>query len=205
MKSENQSDLSRLPQEASEWRVSLTELSEACRVLAQHLDLQDESNRRVQWDLPPRLIRYYTTLGLLDREREKRGKYKLYSARHLFQILAVKKLQSEGLSLAEIQGRLLGSSDEEMVEYLKVPKGWLELVREHQLQPPPPPAPPTPDRSSDFWMQPAPLPDPSTPATNTEVFHRVRLANGLEICIPAEVWEQTDPQDWMNWLAQAPE
>ena len=60
-----------------------------------------------------RTVRYYTTLGLLDRPaivaRQAR-----YARRHLLQLLAIKALQAEALPLAEIQSRLFGRSDAEL-------------------------------------------------------------------------------------------
>lgn len=58
-----------------------------------------------------RSIRYYTTIGLLDRPALK-GRTALYGARHLAQIVAIKRLQSAGRSLEEIQ-ELLPSLDDE--------------------------------------------------------------------------------------------
>ncbi len=63
-------------------------------------------------DVPDlRTIRYYTTLGVLDRAAAMRGRTALYGGRHLFQLVAIKRLQARGLSLAEIQQRLVGLSD----------------------------------------------------------------------------------------------
>jgi DNA-binding transcriptional MerR regulator len=50
-----------------------------------------------------RTIRYYATLGLLDRPAAMRGRTALYDQRHLAQVVAIKRLQSIGRSLAEIQ------------------------------------------------------------------------------------------------------
>jgi DNA-binding transcriptional MerR regulator len=63
-------------------------------------------------DIPDlRTIRYYTTLGLLDRPAEMRGRTALYGRRHLVQLVAIKQLQSRGLSLPQIQQRLAGATD----------------------------------------------------------------------------------------------
>jgi hypothetical protein len=63
-------------------------------------------------DVPDsRTIRYYTTLGLLDRPAVMRGRTALYGSRHLLQVVAIKRLQTEGLSLAAVQERLLGLSN----------------------------------------------------------------------------------------------
>ncbi|MFN0251818.1 MAG: MerR family transcriptional regulator [Kofleriaceae bacterium] len=50
-----------------------------------------------------RTIRYYATLGLLDRPVAMRGRTALYNARHLAQVVAIKRLQLMGRSLSEIQ------------------------------------------------------------------------------------------------------
>ena len=61
-----------------------------------------------------RTIRYYTTLGLIDRPAEMRGRTALYGRRHLLQFVAIKKLQARGRSLAEIQQALAGQTDKEL-------------------------------------------------------------------------------------------
>jgi len=50
-----------------------------------------------------RTVRYYVTLGLLDRPSAMRGRTALYGARHVAQVIAIKRLQTMGRSLAEIQ------------------------------------------------------------------------------------------------------
>ena len=66
-------------------------------------------------DVPDRrTIRYYTTLGLVDRPAEMRGRTALYGRRHLLQIVAIKKLQALGCSLVEVQERLAGRTDTEL-------------------------------------------------------------------------------------------
>src|SRR5262245_51674711 len=51
-----------------------------------------------------RTIRYYATIGLLDRPSAMRGRTALYGRKHVAQIIAIKRLQTMGRSLAEIQG-----------------------------------------------------------------------------------------------------
>jgi len=51
-----------------------------------------------------RTVRYYTALGLLDRPSAMRGRTAIYGKRHLAQVIAIKRLQSAGHSLADIQG-----------------------------------------------------------------------------------------------------
>ncbi|HZR10471.1 MAG TPA: MerR family transcriptional regulator [Myxococcales bacterium] len=60
-----------------------------------------------------RTVRYYTTLGLIDRPRIE-GRQAQYGDRHLLQLLAIKALQALELPLAQIQQRLYGRSDAEL-------------------------------------------------------------------------------------------
>ncbi len=74
-----------------------------------------------------RSIRYYTTLGLLDRPVEIRGRTALYGPRHLMQIVAIKRLQARGHSLAEVQAMLAGASHRKLVRIADVPRAvWAE-------------------------------------------------------------------------------
>ncbi|WP_084463693.1 helix-turn-helix domain-containing protein [Microtetraspora fusca] len=69
-------------------------------------------NGRVR-DVPnARLIRWYATIGLLDPPLARRGRVALYGRRHLLQLVAIKRRQAEGLSIAEIQTELAGATDE---------------------------------------------------------------------------------------------
>ncbi len=68
-------------------------------------------NGRVR-DVPDRrTIRYYTTLGLIDRPAEMRGRTAIYGRRHLLQLVAIKKLQARGQTLLEVQRVLAGITD----------------------------------------------------------------------------------------------
>lgn len=91
---------------------------------------EGQRNGRVR-ELPNgRTIRWYTTIGLVDRPLATRGRVALYGPRHALQLAAIKQLQARGLSLAQIQERLLGISDEELadlartrIDVIPVPKG----------------------------------------------------------------------------------
>ncbi len=60
-----------------------------------------------------RTIRYYGSLGLVDRPAVV-GRQARYGRRHVLQLLAIKALQGEGLPLGEVQARLYGRSDAEL-------------------------------------------------------------------------------------------
>ncbi|GIF15641.1 helix-turn-helix domain-containing protein [Actinoplanes teichomyceticus] len=121
-------------------------------------------NGRVR-DLPDRRsIRWYSTIGLVDRPLGMRGRNALYGPRHLLQLVAIKRLQAAGRTLAEIQAELAGTSEEALSEVARVPSVLLNS------EPPPPPpadrppfwkAAPATSGSTDLtadWSFPAPAP-----------------------------------------------
>jgi DNA-binding transcriptional MerR regulator len=66
-------------------------------------------------DLPDaRTVRWYQTLGMVDRPAAFRGRAALYGRRHLLQLSAIKKLQASGFPLADIQRGLAGKNDAEL-------------------------------------------------------------------------------------------
>ncbi|MBN6057047.1 MerR family transcriptional regulator [Nonomuraea sp. RK-328] len=68
-------------------------------------------NGRVREVPGERLIRWYTTIGLVDPPLSRRGRIARYGRRHLLQLVAVKRLQAAGLSIADIQVALAGATD----------------------------------------------------------------------------------------------
>jgi DNA-binding transcriptional MerR regulator len=93
---------------------SLEELSGEVAAALSRLGLLGAApDARVSAAPDARTVRYYTTLGLLDRPSIV-GRQARYGQRHLWQLLAIKGLQVRGLPLAEIQERLYGRSDAEL-------------------------------------------------------------------------------------------
>lgn len=115
------------------------------------------ANGRVT-DVPnPRTLRFYVTLGLLDRPAEMRGRTAFYGARHLQQVVATKRLQAEGLSLEEVQARLAGMAPRALAQLARVPERLLSgaAVQED--------APPARSRRDEaFWARP-PAEEPAEP------------------------------------------
>jgi DNA-binding transcriptional MerR regulator len=203
--------------------VRLEQLALLCQKLAEHLGLVDSSNQRVQWVLQPRLIRYYTTLGLLDRPAEMRGRTAFYSRRHLLQVLTIKRLQQIGKSLDEVQQQLLGCTTDSMLSTLGLGPDWEAVVNRLQLELESPGAtglsPPVdeqlPTRRDRFWDAPVPEPPEGTQQCQTveskispePQFHslvRVQLANGTEIHLPLSLYEQVGPERLSAWLQSFP-
>ncbi|WP_243723277.1 MerR family transcriptional regulator [Actinomadura sp. 7K507] len=73
-------------------------------------------------DLPnERLIRWYTTIGLVDPPLGRRGRTALYGPRHLLQLVAVKRRQATGRSIAEIQLELAAATDATLEQVAALP------------------------------------------------------------------------------------
>lgn len=136
-------------------------------------------------DVPDaRVIRYYTTLGLLDRPAELRGRTAYYSARHLAQLVAIKRLQARGQSLAEVQAVLAGIDDTE-----------LSRIARDDLKPATAGAPshgasvtqPS-RRAAPFWKQaPVPLAEGTrAPAAALEPLLALKLDEGVTLLLSAK-------------------
>lgn len=77
-------------------------------------------NGRVR-DVPDRrAIRWYTTTGLVDRPLGTQGRVALYGPRHLLQLVALKRRQAAGRTLAEIQAELSGAPDDVLATVAQV-------------------------------------------------------------------------------------
>jgi DNA-binding transcriptional MerR regulator len=99
--------------------MSLCTIEQLAQAVGTALDLSGcngQASGRVRVTPDQRTIRYYTTLGLLDRPAEFRGRTALYGPRHLLQLVAIKRLQSAGQSLAQVQAALLSASDARLQE-----------------------------------------------------------------------------------------
>ena len=119
-------------------------------------DYAGPPNNRVR-DVPDRrTIRYYTTIGLLDRPAEMRGRTALYGRRHLAQIVAIKRLQARGLSLAEVQHRLLGITDAALHRLANLPNLEDLASAESSTQGP------ADRRTNPFWSTAPAAPAPET-------------------------------------------
>lgn len=129
-----------------QWTLSELVSEVAARIAA----LPAPSNGQVRAVPDERTIRYYGTIGLLDRPLAMRGRTALYGRRHLAQVVAIKRLQTMGRSLAEIQA-LWPTLDE------------LTLARMSGIQLPPAARPPG---RREFWKAepaaaPVPVPGPA--------------------------------------------
>jgi DNA-binding transcriptional MerR regulator len=171
------------------------------------VDYAGAGNGRVR-DVPDgRTIRWYTTIGLVDRPAAMRGRVALYDRRHLTQLVAIKRLQADGHSLASIQRELVGATPETVQRIARLPV--------HPQPVHPQPAHPQPVQATQvrsraaapgnrprFWTAvPAgvetqaaaaePEPEPEPPwapepgAPGTGLVPAVRLAPGTTLLLPA--------------------
>lgn len=155
-------------------------------------------NGRVTEVPDARVIRWYATIGLMDRPSGMRGRTALYGPRHLLQLVAVKRLQAQGHPLADIQAQLAGATD-----------AVLRRIAGPTSQPAPGDA--TGDATSDapgdatggaavdraarFWAQPSsrvpPRPQssprflPQPPSSPPPVLAGVALGGGAVLLLPA--------------------
>jgi DNA-binding transcriptional MerR regulator len=121
-----------------------------------------------------RTIRYYGTIGLLDRPLAMRGRTALYGRKHLAQVVAIKRLQTAGRSLAEIQA-LWPTLD----DYQLARMAGIELTTKGRAA------------RNEFWKQapapvmvpprPAPRPAPAALAAPLEL--RLELAPGCHLTV----------------------
>jgi DNA-binding transcriptional MerR regulator len=163
--------------------------------LALSVDYDGPDNGRVREIPDRRTIRYYTTLGLIDRPAEMRGRTAFYGRRHLSQIVAIKRLQARGLSLAQVQEQLVGQPDRALNRIARLPD--LEALAPTVV---PPESAPTP-RAGPFWAEaPAAVPDQgaepdetATEATAGVALQGVPLAEGAILLL--ELPRPLDPQD----------
>lgn len=151
-----------------------------------------------------RTIRYYTTLGLVDRPVGFRGRTALYTWAHLEQLVAIKRLQQKGLSLSEVQEELVGRPAQEIEALAAVPESyklrWLGLFADT-----------TPQEASakkratrSFWKQAPVAPSVPVPAEEesragpvlqeADVFVGVQLAPGIKLLLE-ETLRTLEPDD----------
>jgi|SoiMethySBSTD1v2_1073268.scaffolds.fasta_scaffold03949_3 MerR-like DNA binding protein len=154
-------------------------------------DYPGAPNGRVREVPDRRAIRWYTTIGLLDRPAGMRGRTALYGPRHLAQLVAIKHRQAQGRSLAEIQAELVGADDAslEHIAGLEGAEASAPLSSDTEAS-----APPSPARGS-FWAQPIAAPPPAAVRVHDDepgaVLTGVPLDGGAVLLLPAA----PDPDD----------
>ena len=134
-----------------------------------------------------RTIRYYTTLGLIGRPAAIRGRTAFYGPRHLEQIVAIKRLQAAGKTLAEIQQEMAGITDRALAALSRVPPEALtdRLPVDDPAEPAAPAAAPAAPRR-EFWKE-----RPADTAAPVQL--GVTVAPGVTVLFPGS--RAPDPED----------
>ena len=153
-------------------------------LLSQFLPSQG-SGGRGQEPVNPRLVRYYTTQGWLDRPL-KQGREARYTYRHLLQLLVLRRLLAEGYSASSIGG-LIGGQGEGVLEdilqggaHLRVEAANPALAFLTQIR----------DRAVSPNLEDSPAaPIPPSPATWT----RLPLMEGLELHLRSDFRPPSTP------------
>ena len=206
--------LQQIAQAQPEWDLEAL-VETANNLLPQFLpDLADPQGRSPE-TVNPRLVRYYTTQGVIDRPL-RQGREARYTYRHLLQLLVVRRLLPEGYSTAAIQPiaakangdleALLQGGVQLTVEAANPALAFLQSVQSRSApaarskvrsQSPSAPAaramaPPPAASPAPTGMAPPPLP----PAQ----WRRVTVLPGLEVQVRADFVPPSTPQELENLL-----
>jgi DNA-binding transcriptional MerR regulator len=107
-------------------------VAQAARMLGLVAPVQD---RGTVTEVPDdRTVRYYLNKGLISPAEEKRGTSSVFGYRHLLQLLAVKKLQSENLPIRKIRDLVPGREERDLERLLGLeggsgPDGYSDAAR----------------------------------------------------------------------------
>lgn len=167
--------------------------------LPQFLPLAEKS--RIQDEVNPRLVRYYTTQGLLDKPL-RAGREARYTYRHLLQLLVVRRLLMEGYSSPAIEKLVISKANSDLeallqggvqlsVEAANPALAFLQQVQQRSAVPPAPMAlsasPPVPE---------AALASEPSPARWT----RLEILPGLELHLREDFVYPNSVQEQQNLL-----
>lgn len=190
------------------WQGRLEDLVELANALLERLLPDAAPGTRTPGLLNPRLVRHYTTAGLLD-EPGRQGREALYTRRHLLQLLALRRLMANGYGSAAVHDLLRGRTDAELeavatgeprvtprsgnpaLDYLDGLRGKHGLVGAAaglvgdtvaRMVPPPAALPPAAPAPRPALPPPAAAPDAEpTPDPVPERWTRVTVEPGLEV------------------------
>ncbi|MGD1804542.1 MerR family transcriptional regulator [Dapis sp. BLCC M126] len=187
--------LERLAKNDPRW--SLDEFVEVVnQLLPQFLPFQ-KSHTRVREEITPRLVRHYTTQGMLD-EPLKEGRYATYIYRHLLQMLVVRRLLAEGYGASAINDLAISKSNAELESLLQggiqltittanPALDFLQQIQERSSVPKPPLSAPSP----------SPVAKSQVKSSN---WTRIEIIPGLEIHLREDFVYPKTPQEQKNLI-----
>ena len=123
--------------------------------------------------LDGRTVRYYTTNGLLPRPFIGSDRRARYGRDHLVRLLAVRRLQAGGVTLADVHRHLAGVDADTVERLAQLPGAAPEAVATPVVRP--------------FWATPPAAPLPTTPSAGTVVVLApgLRLVSDTPLDVPA--------------------
>lgn len=155
------------------------------------------SGSRGQEPVNPRLVRHYTTQGLLDKPL-KQGREARYIYRHLLQLLVLRRLLADSYSVGSIADLISGQANEALESILKggvqltveaanPALAFLSQVRDRTQPSRPSPVAQVRDMSpSSATPPPAPAPSVHPVASAPESWTRLSILDGLELHVRAD-------------------
>jgi DNA-binding transcriptional MerR regulator len=163
---------------------------------------------RVQEEINPRLVRHYTTQGLLDRPL-KQGREARYTYRHLLQILVLRRLLTEGYSSSAIEQLTQIKSNSELeallqggvqltVQSANPALAFLQQIQKRQSSPMRAPALPEPMPAPGYPPSAPVLPAP--PSVPPLHWTRLEILPGLEIHVREDFINPSSAQEQQNLL-----
>lgn len=207
------STLQQIAQQDPQW--SLEEMVSCANDLLPQFLPHQPATMRVQEEVNPRLVRHYTTQGLVDKPI-KVGREARYIYRHLLQLLIVRRLLSDGFNTTTIGQLTTSKSNPELeallqggmqltVEAANPALSFLEQVQKRvERTAPPPLAAPTakqlPVPAPPAGMAPLmPQPSMAKPLTASQ-WVRMEVLPGLELHMSAAFTAPASPQEQDNLL-----
>ncbi|HJQ69914.1 MAG TPA: MerR family transcriptional regulator [Blastocatellia bacterium] len=156
---------------------------EAARVINQYVPRQERASVTEVPD--ERMVRYYTTEGLISPPEARQGPSAVYGYNHLLQLLVIKRLQADHLPIRKIKELVEGKTERELEQLLDVKpsrheraglKNAATLYLESLIQKPP-------SRLQARSQPPEEMQPPAAPMGQASAWARVEVEPGLELHI----------------------
>lgn len=194
-------DLPAIARTAPNW--SLDELVQVANQLLPQFLPEDKAHSRVREDVNPRLIRHYTSQGLLD-EPLKEGREARYIYRHLLQVLLVRRLLAEGYGASAIDQLARSQSNTDLENLLQggvqltvTPANpaltYLQQLQQRSASSPSPLPPPLFSHAGSQADQISPPPAP-------EQWTRIEILPGLELHLRSDFNPPSSSQEQQTLL-----
>jgi len=190
--------LQQVAQQDPHW--SLEELVQVANALLPQFLPEEKAHTRVREEVTPRLVRHYTSQGMLD-EPLKEGREARYTYRHLLQVLVVRRLLTEGYGASVIDTLARSKQNSELeallqggVQLTVAPANpalaFLQQIQQRQPGTAPKAAIAPPSQS----------PQPPPPAPTTTQWTRLEVLPDLELHVRSDFVIPSTSQEQQNLL-----